>query len=99
LLDRFDPIGVDVSGVGICGRMAGSGPPILMLHGYPQTHVMWDQVAPALAENHTVVLADLRGLRRLGKAIPVQPALQVRSAVSSVQVTLSVRGASAPRNA
>jgi len=50
LLDRFDPIDIDVNGNGICGRMAGSGPPILMLHGYPQTHVMWHQVAPALAE-------------------------------------------------
>ena len=40
---------------------AVDGPPVLLLHGYPQTHVMWHRVAPALAERHTVVLADLRG--------------------------------------
>lgn len=39
----------------------GSGPPLLLLHGYPQTHVMWRKVAPALAENFTVVIPDLRG--------------------------------------
>ncbi len=42
-------------------RIAGSGPPLLLLHGYPQTHVMWHAVAPGLARDHTVVCADLRG--------------------------------------
>ncbi|OLT09875.1 alpha/beta hydrolase [Pseudonocardia sp. CNS-139] len=42
-------------------RVAGSGPAVLLLHGYPQTSAMWHLVAPALAEHHTVVLADLRG--------------------------------------
>jgi haloacetate dehalogenase len=39
----------------------GDGPPVLLLHGYPQTHVIWHHVAPLLAERHTVVLTDLRG--------------------------------------
>src|SRR5512146_3183189 len=39
----------------------GSGPPVLLLHGYPQTHVMWHQVAPALARHFTVICPDLRG--------------------------------------
>jgi haloacetate dehalogenase len=39
----------------------GSGPPLLLLHGYPQTHVMWRVVAPSLAERFTVVAPDLRG--------------------------------------
>jgi haloacetate dehalogenase len=39
----------------------GSGPPVLLLHGYPQTHAMWHAVAPALAADFTVVAADLRG--------------------------------------
>lgn len=39
----------------------GSGPPVLLLHGFPQTLAMWHRVAPALAENHTVIAADLRG--------------------------------------
>jgi haloacetate dehalogenase len=42
-------------------RRAGNGPPLLLLHGHPQTHAMWHRVAPALAERHTVVLMDLRG--------------------------------------
>lgn len=39
----------------------GSGPPLLLLHGYPQNHLAWHRVAPRLAEDYTVVLADLRG--------------------------------------
>ncbi len=39
----------------------GSGPPLLLLHGYPQTHAMWHKVAPRLAERFTVVCSDLRG--------------------------------------
>ena len=42
-------------------RHGGSGPPLLLLHGNPQTHVMWHLVAPGLAEEHTVVAPDLRG--------------------------------------
>jgi haloacetate dehalogenase len=41
--------------------VGGSGPPVLLLHGYPQTHVMWHLVAPKLAERYTVVVPDLRG--------------------------------------
>lgn len=45
----------------------GSGPPLLLLHGYPQSHVMWHKVAPALAEFYTVVVPDLRGYGDSGK--------------------------------
>jgi haloacetate dehalogenase len=48
-------------GVRLRVRRAGSGPPLLLLHGHPQTHAMWHRVAPALAERHSVVLMDLRG--------------------------------------
>jgi haloacetate dehalogenase len=41
--------------------VGGSGPPLLLLHGYPQTHAMWHRVAPRLAERFTVVCSDLRG--------------------------------------
>ena len=47
------------------GNAAGS--PVLLLHGYPQTHVMWHHVAPLLAEHHPVVLTDLRGYGDSGK--------------------------------
>ena len=45
----------------IFARSGGKGPPLLLLHGFPQTHVMWHRVAPALAEHFTVVAMDLRG--------------------------------------
>ena len=48
-------------------RRAGEGPPLLLLHGNPQTHMMWHLVAPALAENHTVICPDLRGYGFSGK--------------------------------
>ena len=41
--------------------VGGEGPPLLLLHGYPQTHAMWHRIAPALAHTYTVVCADLRG--------------------------------------
>ncbi|MEJ8571063.1 alpha/beta hydrolase [Microbaculum marinum] len=48
-------------GAGIFLRTGGEGPPLLLIHGYPQTHVMWHRVAPALAERFTLVIPDLRG--------------------------------------
>jgi haloacetate dehalogenase len=45
----------------IAYRKAGSGPPLLLLHGFPQTHAMWARIAPPLAARFTVVVADLRG--------------------------------------
>ncbi|HEY2638131.1 MAG TPA: alpha/beta hydrolase [Solirubrobacteraceae bacterium] len=45
----------------IRARVGGSGPPLLLMHGYPQTHVMWHAVAPLLAESFTVVATDLTG--------------------------------------
>lgn len=50
-------------------RFSGEGPPLLLLHGYPQTHVMWHKVAPILARNFTVVCADLRGYGDSGKPL------------------------------
>jgi haloacetate dehalogenase len=61
LLSGFDERMIEAGGIRIRVRTAGSGPPLLLLHGYPQSLLMWHRVAPALAEGHAVVLADLRG--------------------------------------
>jgi len=58
---RFERRRVRANGATLNLVTAGSGPPLLMLHGWPQSHVMWHAVAPALAERYTVVCADLRG--------------------------------------
>jgi haloacetate dehalogenase len=57
----FKPFKVKTSGAEINGVIGGSGPPILLLHGAPQTHITWRMVAPKLAATRTVVAADLRG--------------------------------------
>jgi haloacetate dehalogenase len=61
LFDGFAHRQVTTSGATIHLVMGGSGPPLLLLHGYPQTHVLWHRVAPRLAADFTVVAADLRG--------------------------------------
>jgi haloacetate dehalogenase len=61
LLDGFDDCPVDLDGVRINARRAGAGPPLLLLHGYPQSMVMWHRIAPSLAADFAVVVADLRG--------------------------------------
>ena len=58
---NFEQQTVDAAGVEINLVRGGSGPPVLLLHGYPQTHVMWHEVAPILAQHFTVMAPDLRG--------------------------------------
>jgi haloacetate dehalogenase len=57
----FEQRRIKTSGAEINLVTGGSGPPLLLLHGYPQTHVMWRKIAPRLAEEFTVVIPDLRG--------------------------------------
>jgi len=57
----FETRDIETSGARIRVRHGGSGPPLLLLHGYPQTSAMWRHVAPALADRFTVVSPDLRG--------------------------------------
>jgi len=61
LFPGFVSRNVATSGARIHLVTGGSGPAVLMLHGYPETHAMWHKVAPALARDYTVVCADLRG--------------------------------------
>ena len=52
---------IDTEAGRIFARAGGSGPPVVLLHGFPQTHACWHRIAPALAETHRVVCMDLRG--------------------------------------
>ena len=52
---------IDTSAGKIFARAGGKGPPLLLLHGYAQTNVMWHRVAPALAQHFSLVIADLPG--------------------------------------
>ena len=57
----FQRRAIETRGATIHTVWGGSGPPLLLLHGSPQTHVMWHKVAPRLAQSFTVVMTDLRG--------------------------------------
>jgi haloacetate dehalogenase len=61
MFETFARTRIETPGATIAVVHGGSGPPLLLLHGYPQTHVMWHKVAPLLAKDFTVVAADLRG--------------------------------------
>jgi haloacetate dehalogenase len=60
-MDSFATTHIDVGATQLFVRHAGRGPPLVLLHGFPQTHRMWRRVAPALARRFTVVCPDLRG--------------------------------------
>ncbi|MCH1427087.1 MAG: alpha/beta hydrolase, partial [Alphaproteobacteria bacterium] len=57
----FKTLKITHNGVQIALRVAGSGPALLLLHGYPQTGYMWHKIAPLLKEDFSLVIADLRG--------------------------------------
>jgi len=61
MLEAFETLDVPGPAGPLRVRCAGDGPPLLMLHGHPQTHAMWHRVAPALAQHFSLVLMDLRG--------------------------------------
>lgn len=67
LFPGFRRTTLDAEGVPVNLVTGGSGPPLLLLHGYPQTHALWHKVAPRLAQRYTVVAADLRGYGESGK--------------------------------
>lgn len=66
MFDGFETLDVKTGETTIFLRCAGAGPPLLLLHGFPQTHLMWRDVAPLLARHFTVICADLTGYGRSG---------------------------------
>ncbi len=67
MFNGFERRFIDVGDTTIAAAIGGAGPPVLLLHGYPQTRAMWHRVAPRLAEHYTVVANDLRGYGDSGK--------------------------------
>lgn len=61
IIPDFTAHDVDVDGRTVHAAIAGTGPPILLLHGFPQTHLAWSEVGPRLADRHSVICADLPG--------------------------------------
>jgi haloacetate dehalogenase len=66
MFDGFESTEIRTRDTTIFIRRAGGGPPVLLLHGFPQTHVMWRDVAPLLSRQFTVICADLRGYGQSG---------------------------------
>ena len=60
----FSECTIDTGEAHIFARYGGKGPPLVLLHGFPETHLMWREIAPMLAESFTVVMMDLRGYGR-----------------------------------
>jgi haloacetate dehalogenase len=89
LPDTFTNRRVVAGDVEINCAVGGEGPPVLLLHGYPETHVMWHLIAPALADEHTVVLADLRGYGDSDKPAPSPDAAEYsKRAMAADQLAL-----------
>lgn len=70
MIDHFETVHHTADDITISAALGGSGSPVLLLHGYPETHHMWHLIAPILAERHTVVLSDLRGYGDSDKPAP-----------------------------
>ena len=69
MFEEFESIELAIDNTTINLVKGGNGPPLLLLHGYPQTHTMWHKIAPKLAEDFTVIATDLRGYGDSGKPV------------------------------
>src|SRR5262245_14590080 len=61
MFEGFAEMDIDTPRGTVRARVGGSGPPLLVLHGFPETHLMWHPIASALAERFTVIAPDLPG--------------------------------------
>jgi len=90
----FESRRVATSGADINLVTGGKGPPLLLLHGYPQTHLLWRKIAPRLAEEFTLVIPDLRGYGDSSKPAPGpdQVAYSKRALAQDQAETMSALG-------
>ena len=61
MFEQFKQDKINVNEININYKIGGKGEPLLLLHGYPQSHILWRKIAPLFAENYTVICSDLRG--------------------------------------
>ncbi|MDT0270225.1 alpha/beta hydrolase [Streptomyces sp. DSM 44915] len=76
-------------GVALSAAVGGSGPPVVLLHGFPQTHLMWRHVAADLAAEHTVICPDLRGYGASDKPAEDGPETYAKRTMAADVVALS----------
>ncbi|MFD8075986.1 alpha/beta fold hydrolase [Streptomyces sp. NPDC059718] len=76
-------------GVALNVAVGGSGSPVVLLHGFPQTHLMWRHVAADLAADHTVICPDLRGYGASDKPAPAGPATYAKRTMAADVVALA----------
>lgn len=76
-------------GVALATAVGGSGRPIVLLHGFPQTHLMWRHVAAGLAADHTVIVPDLRGYGASDKPAEAGPDTYAKRTMAADVVTLA----------
>lgn len=76
-------------GVSLHAAVGGSGPPVVLLHGFPQTHLMWRHVAADLAADHTVICPDLRGYGASDKPAETGPDVYAKRTMAADVVALA----------
>ncbi|GAB2618421.1 alpha/beta hydrolase [Streptomyces capparidis] len=90
VIPGFDQHLVPVAdGVSLHAAVGGSGPPVVLLHGFPQTHLMWRHVAADLAADHTVICPDLRGYGASGKPAETDGTVYAKRAMAADVVALA----------
>ncbi|MGW4668962.1 alpha/beta fold hydrolase [Streptomyces sp. NPDC004324] len=86
----FDPIRLPgADGVQLAAAVGGSGSPVVLLHGFPQTHLMWRHVAERLSDEHTVICPDLRGYGASDKPAATAPDVYAKRTMAADIVTLA----------
>ncbi|MFF0553822.1 alpha/beta fold hydrolase [Streptomyces sp. NPDC004311] len=76
-------------GVELAAAVGGSGSPVVLLHGFPQTHLMWRHVAERLADEHTVICPDVRGYGASDKPAATDPGVYAKRTMAADIVTLA----------
>ncbi len=76
-------------GVALHAAVGGTGDPVVLLHGFPQTHLCWRHVAPALAADHTVIVPDLRGYGASDKPAETSPETYSKRTMAADVVALA----------